>query len=417
MSRGILDLTVSLHKPHEKQLSFKRSSAKRKVIVAGRRGGKTTGVADIAVEAMLEDRRVLEAAPTSDQTNTFWDVCCEAMQEPIDAKICYKNETNRVLEMPNGGRIRTKTAWDADSLRGDYADLLILDEYSLMNPDTWDQVGAPMLLDNDGDAIFIFTPQRRNHAYAMYAKAQADDTGRWAAWHFTSYDNPYLSQEALAEITADMTDAAYRQEIMAEFLEGEGAVFRNIDACMTAPETKPVQHRGHDLVAGVDWGKKGDYTAISVGCRQCKCEVARDRFNQIDYHVQRGRLVAIAQRWGIKGMVPEANSMGEPIIDELSRDADLRDVHIMPFQTTATSKPPMIESLALALEREEMRWQPDPIWTAELESYEVKYSGNTNRPSYSAPAGVHDDTVMARALMLHGLLRPLEIETAPSLYQ
>ena len=39
-------------------------------------------------------------------------------------------------------------------LRGDYADELILDEFQLMNEDIWDAVGAPMLLDNNGDASF-----------------------------------------------------------------------------------------------------------------------------------------------------------------------------------------------------------------------------------------------------------------------
>ena len=77
------DLTIRLHKPHAKQLAFKRSPAKRKVIVAGRRGGKTTGVSDVAVEAMLAGRRVLEAAPTADQTNAFWESCKAALSEAI----------------------------------------------------------------------------------------------------------------------------------------------------------------------------------------------------------------------------------------------------------------------------------------------------------------------------------------------
>ena len=58
----------------------------------------------------------------------------------------------------------------------------------------------------------------------------------------------------------------------------------------------------------------------------------------------------------------------------------------------------MIESLALAFEREEVRWLGDPIATLELEAYEVKVNQHTNRASYSAPEGLHDDTVMARAL-------------------
>lgn len=404
-----MELTIRLPKPHAKQLAFRASKAKRKVVCAGRRGGKTTGMAIIAVEAMLRGRRVLEAAPTADQTNAFWSACKRALAEPAAAGVLYKNETERVLEMPKGGRIKTKTAFDADSLRGDYADLLILDEYSIMNPDTWDEVGAPMLLDNGGDAVFIFTPKRRNHAYHLFARAQGDDSGRWEAFHFTSFDNPHLDQAALDEITLDMTAEAYRQEILAEFLENEGAVFRNLAACLHAPETTREAHAGHRLTAGIDWGKQNDYTAISVGCVQCRCEVARDRFNQIDYAVQRQRLGVLCEHWQPDMILAESNSMGEPIIEQLQRDG----LPVKPFQTTAQSKPPLIENLALAFERAEWQWQDDPIWTGELEAYERKVSATTGRSSYSAPEGIHDDTVMARALMLWQAQQPPSMAVLP----
>jgi hypothetical protein len=66
---------------------------------------------------------------------------------------------------------------------------------------------------------------------------------------------------------------------------------------------------------------------------------------------------------------------------------------------TAVSKPPLISNLALAIEEAQILLLDDPIATAELESFEVKYSPNTNRPTYSAPEGCHDDIVIARALM------------------
>ncbi|NIV32807.1 MAG: hypothetical protein GWN58_26185, partial [Anaerolineae bacterium] len=58
-------------KPHSKQQAIRQSKAKRRVIVAGRRGGKTTGAAILAVEGMLRGKRVLEAAPTMEQTEAF----------------------------------------------------------------------------------------------------------------------------------------------------------------------------------------------------------------------------------------------------------------------------------------------------------------------------------------------------------
>ena len=103
-----------------------------------------------------------------------------------------------MIERPGSDqRIRAKTAWNADTLRGDYADLLILDEWQLMNEEAWEVVGAPMLLDNNGDAVFIYTPPSLHsrstskardprHAAKLFQRAQADTTGRWEVFHFTS---------------------------------------------------------------------------------------------------------------------------------------------------------------------------------------------------------------------------------------
>ena len=401
----MMESTVHLPIYHLRQLEFRNSPAKRKVIAAGRRGGKTHGVAGIAVEALGYKRRVLEAAPVLDQTEAFWEACKRMLREPIAAGVARKNETDRFIEM-GGGRIRCKTAHDADSLRGDSADLLILDEFSLMDESAWTEVGAPMLLDNNGDAVFIGTPRRHNHFYNLFQRAKGDETGRWAAFHFPSMDNPYLSKPALAEITSDMTQMAYRQEILAEFLEGEGAVFRNISACMHAPKTTPEEHAGHRIVMGVDWAKSQDYTCLSVVCSTCKAEVEHDRFNTIDYVIQRGRLAALAMKWKVGEILAETNSIGTPNLEMLRRDDSLSGVErILGFDTTAVSKPPLIENLVLAFERSECQWLPDPIWKAELEAYEMKTSANTGRPTYSAPEGVHDDCVMSMALAWRQALR------------
>lgn len=402
------ELTVHLKRPSKIQTEFIDSSAKRKVICTGRRAGKTSGVSILAVEKFLAGKRILYATPTQEQIDRFWQEIKIALSEPIQAGVFYKNETRHIIEVPGTEqRIRAKTAWDADTLRGDYGDVLILEEYSIMDPATWDEVGAPMLLDNDGDAVFIFTPKRKNHAWKLYQRAIGDTSGRWQAWHFTSYDNPYLSKEALAEITQDMTESAYRQEIMAEFLESEGQVFRNLAACMNAPKgATPEQHQGHRIVAGLDWAKQNDFTFTSLICSDCKVEVDKDRFNQIDYHFQRDRLKALYQKWDVAHIEAESNSIGEPNLEELQREG----LPIVGFQTTATSKPPLIESLALCFEREECQWLDDPVCTGELEAYEVKMSAHTNRPTYSAPNGMNDDTVIGRALGWRAVLYSGAIE-------
>ena len=229
---------IHLPRPHSRQAEFINSRAKRKIIRAGRRGGKTVGIAIYAVLQFLAGRRVLYATPTGEQIGRFWATVTRALSEPIAANVLYKNETEHIIERRGTEqRIRAKTAWNADTLRGDYADVLILDEFQLMDEDAWDVVGAPMLLDNNGDAIFIYTPPSTHsrsaskardpqHAAKLFKRHAHDPTGRWQTFHFGSHDNPHISAEALAEITRDMTALAYRQEIRAEDVdEAPGALW------------------------------------------------------------------------------------------------------------------------------------------------------------------------------------------------
>lgn len=253
---------VHLKRPHPAQLRFLRSTAKRRVVRGGRRGGKTTGLGILAVEQFLAGHRVLYAAPTSEQLGRFWTEVCLALRAPIDAGVYKRNQTEHFIELPyTEQRLKAKTAWNADTLRGDYADILILDEFQLMAEDTWGVVGAPMLLDNDGDAIFIYTPPSLHsagvtkardprHAAKLYKQAQTDTTGRWAAFHFTSRENPHISAKALAEITQDMTALAIRQEIEAEDIDdAPGALWNRALLDKTRVYKHPQLTR---IVVGID---------------------------------------------------------------------------------------------------------------------------------------------------------------------
>ena len=88
------------------------------------------------------------------------------------------------------------------------------------------------------------------NAAKMYKKAVADTTGRWQAFHFTSYDNPYISADALDDLKQDMTSVAYRMEIMAEDLnEAPGALWKRADIDGARLFESPVLEK---IVVGVD---------------------------------------------------------------------------------------------------------------------------------------------------------------------
>ena len=87
------EITVTTRDPHPKQLEFIYSTAKRKIIRAGRRGGKTVGVAIADIESFLEGRRVLYTAPTSEQTDSYWYEVTRALRPLVDTGVYKQNDT------------------------------------------------------------------------------------------------------------------------------------------------------------------------------------------------------------------------------------------------------------------------------------------------------------------------------------
>lgn len=234
---------VKIPKPHSKQAEFVECTAKRIVVKAGRRGGKTKGFGIRAVKRFLTGRRQIYAAPTHKQVRRFWTVVSRALAPLIDAGVLHKNETTNTIEFPGTDiSIQAQTAWNPATLRGDWCDDLYLDEFQLMAESTWDSAGAPLLADRDGDACFGFTPPSLHsegvskaddphHASKFYKKAQADKTGRYATFKFSSFDNPHISAKAIKELAQDMTDVSYRIEILAEDVDEAPGALWNRDLC------------------------------------------------------------------------------------------------------------------------------------------------------------------------------------------
>jgi hypothetical protein len=144
----------------------------------------------------------------------------------------------------------------------------------------------------------------------------------------------------------------------------------------------------------VDWGQSNDFTVLTVFDADKRQQVDMDRFNKVDWALQRGRLKAMADKWKVDRILAEKNSIGGPNIEALRREG----LPVLAFDTTAVSKPPLIESLVLAIEKREVTLLNDPVLINELEAYERTVSKDTGRSKYGAPESMHDDVVVSVAL-------------------
>jgi hypothetical protein len=383
--------TYFLRGLHAGQQQVFRAAARFKLLVAGRRWGKTRlGVAAALCRA-VRGGRVWWVAPNYPMTAAAWrELRCFARRVPGT----LVREADLSLRMRGGGWLRVKSADRPDSLRGEGLDLAVLDEAAYIPEAAWTEALRPALSDRLGDALFISTPAGRNWFWRLCQGAVGQD---WACWRFPTSANPYILPSEIEAARLKSPERVFRQEYLAEFVPDGSGVFRRVrEAAMTARQEQAVP--GHEYVIGADWGKQNDFSCFVVIDTALRAVVELDRSNQVDYAVQRGRLKALCERFQAFVVIGEANAMGDPICEDLARDG----VPIQPFQTTQASKILAVEALAVAFERGDLKIIPDETLIAELQAFESERlpSGLTR---YSAPAGAHDDCVMALAMAYHGL--------------
>ncbi|MGJ3237363.1 MAG: terminase large subunit domain-containing protein [Anaerolineae bacterium] len=344
-----------------------------------------------------QGKRIWWLAPTYQMASQVWRDLKATMR---DVPAIHIRESEKRLSLPTGGVIEIRSTHYPDHLRGAGLDYAVLDEAAYMHPSVWAEVVRPMLLERRGGALFLSTPRGKNWFWQIYQLGLDPLEPQWRSFHFPSSVNPLIAQDELQQIRRTTAERTFREEYEAEFLDDSGAVFRRVQESASAPPN-PRYIAGHRYIMGVDWGKEHDFTVLVVIDSTTGQMVALDRFNQIDYRFQRGRLSLLAQRWHPSVIWAEANSIGAPIIEQLRADG----LPVQAFMTTARSKAPLIEGLALAIEQGALALLPDETLLGELASYEIERSASGHY-RYSAPSGMHDDTVMATALAWHGCGSP-----------
>jgi hypothetical protein len=175
-------------------------------------------------------------------------------------------------------------------------------------------------------------------------------------------------------------------------------LFRGVREAATAQPLENGHPAGY-YIAGLDWGRVNDYTVLTIIEAASKQVVYMDRFNKVGYSTQRDRIKAACQRFNVRAVFAEANSMGEPNIEELIKDG----LPVVRFVTTNASKAMIVDALVLAFEQNEIAILEDEDAIGELESFQqTRLPGGMMR--YAAPEGMHDDCVISMALAWWGVI-------------
>lgn len=390
MSLAVPRVRIEIPELHAAQQQIVDGAGRFNVVDCGRRFGKDVLGIDRVVEIALEGYPTGWFSPTYKNLTEDWRESVRILG-PV---VSRKDEQEHRLDLVTGGVVEMWSLDRPDAARGRRYRRIVINEAAMVPnlQDAWELVIRPTLVDYKGDAWMLSTPRGYNYFRTMYQRGQDPDQPDWHSWRFPTSANPFIPASEIDAARRELPERVYLQEFEAEFLDSGGGVFRQVLAATTAGAQVKAEP-GHSYVIGADWGRAVDYTVFQVIDLKTREHVCQDRSNQVEYVQQRGRLRALCERFKPQVVVAEQNSIGEPIIEQLRREG----IPVRPFVTTNATKAEIIDGLALAFERGDLRILNDSVLVSELQAYEME-----RLPSglirYGAPNGLHDDCVMSLAL-------------------
>lgn len=381
------------------QRAILANPARRKYVANGRRWGKTVLGGIAITRAAMLGMPCAWVAPTYRNSRPVWRQATRlASVLARHGERVKVRETERVIEFPaRGGWFGVYTGDNPDSMRGESFGYVVVDEAAYIREDMIGDVLEPTLADYGGTVLAISTPKGLNWFYRDWASAQADGSGYSAAWNAPTSDNPMPTiRAAFDKARRVLPELRFRQEWLAEFLSGSGLVFRNVEACATAPRVEAAEV-GRRYAMGVDLARLTDYTVISVlDCTDERPrEVYLDRFQGIDWRLQIERIAAAVRAFRPGMVAVDQTGVGDMPVGELQ--IALPETVVWGVRFNVANKTGMVHNLAAAFESLAIEVQPDPARLSELRAYTGKerLSGTLE---YGAPSGMHDDTVSALML-------------------
>lgn len=251
---------------HDSQKTVVMDKHRFRVVNAGRRFGKTImAVEELFFKAVTQEASVAYVAPTYLQAREIaWNFLKKRVK---DFSVVSVNDTRLEMVINNSVGTTSKITlkgWESiESLRGQSFDFLVLDEVAMYRNFNvgWEEVVRPTLVDRVGGVLFISTPKGFNFWYDLYNMEVKDND--YKSFHFTAYDNPYLSREELEKTKKELPEDRFAQEIMADFRKMEGLVYKEFSRERHVFETL-TERTWTEYIAGIDFGFTNPTAVIHI---------------------------------------------------------------------------------------------------------------------------------------------------------
>lgn len=375
-----------------------KAGARFNVVFAGRRWGKSMLALVKLLSVALRGGATWWIWPNQKMARNGWEFLKNMTKEIPGAEI---RETEKRIMFGGRGYIQIISAHDPDAQRGSGLHLIVMDEASFMRRGLymWEKVVRAALMENEGDCLFITSPNGFDWVYKLYMDAKTQED--WEGWRFPTWDNPYVPTNEVKEASQVMSLEAFNQEIAAMNFASSANVFGNIYDVATAETEGPKE--GHEYSAGLDLGRHFDPTVLIISDESVypKKQVYKGSWVNLQWDDIYRKVKKKIEKYNVDRIVIDSTGIGDAISEQW--EEELGDKYeIVRYTFTTKSKTRLIRKYALALEKGNYILLNDQRLIGEHQDFEGKRNEQTLHVSYQAKTG-HDDIVIASALCWHGM--------------
>ena len=399
-------VTINLPAPYAAQLPIVHAclspQSKYIIVSGGRQIGKSTlgSIISIYWAQAVPSQHIMIVSKTDAQAALLQQRIMEILDSVYDLLIESAKSASGTAEITfkNKSKILFRSAGSVDGLRGYSNTHLILDECAFFSEDVYKKVLAPSMnvRGKNGKVLFLSTPCGKNYFYNLYLKGQ-EGNPTYQSFRINYTENPYADFFGIEQERLSSHPDIFRQEYLGEFIDAS-SVFHNVE------ELAKVKHimmpvAGESYYAGIDVGMLKDYTVLTlINNKGEMCYM--DRFTGLEAPELVNRLVQVLKIFKPVVTLIEANNQGLPIYQSMSRMYS----GIVPFQTTAQSKPQIINALISAFSSKTIKVLNDEQVKLELQAFTFTQNAQ-GKIQFSAPSGFHDDICMSLAIAWKGYLQ------------
>lgn len=381
------------------QKEFLDADARFKLFVAGRKAGKSTMTAILALHhaLMTPEAEVLIVAPTMRQSLILLDKI-KGFLENSDilglgmslATLFVTKMTKTMIEFINGSRIfSVPSGIEGRTIRGFTPTMIIVDEASYVRDEVYGAV-IPSGLSTQAQIVLISTPAgKQGYFWEAYS------SGRYYVVHARSYDNPLVKNDPIfLEEVKRMTKDMYKQEVEGEFVE-YGRAFFSRDVILKAVSDKLTVDG--DYILGVDVARYGkDSTVMTLAIKKKDRLYVKDIWEYPQSAITEvvERIIEIVNTYPVLRVYVDETGLGAGAVDLLRKEG----INVYGITFTNKRKVEMYQRLKLMFEREKIRIPFHEKLIAQLLAIEVE---PTKTGSIKFVVSGHDDFVDSLALLMN----------------